>query len=248
MGVYSDFLAGAKTVDTGTNASDDGYKVAGDKVAVRQLDKLKAIKDSNYVTGFAEADEVQSIAIYEDTIDGGNFTLTISLKGLPAFTTANIAHDANAATIEAAIDTAAAAASVPNFSAGDIAVTGGPLTTTPVVLTFDGASVDAQNHGLTVINDVDLTGGGSVGAVTTTTHGQSNRAALSILFSTSAITGTIPAQGVTPSDFTAASNHNTNWLLPDQDTLRRLAREAGHVDENLALEHAILDALDLPRR
>ncbi len=247
MGIYSDLLSGAKTIDTGLN-DDDELKVSGDKVATRQIDKLKALRDRDYPADFGEADEVQSIAIYEDTVDGGNFTLTISLKDLPAFTTANIAHDANAATIEGAIDTAAAAASVPDYVAGDIAVTGGPLTTTPVVLTFSGDSVDGQNHGLTVITDVDLTGGGSPGAVSTTTNGQSDRAALAALFACSAITGTVPAQGATPSDFEAASDHNTNWLLPDTDTLRRLAREAGHVDENLALEHAILDALNLPRR
>ncbi len=119
----------------------------------------------------AEVDEVQSIAIFSGTVSGGNYTLTISLNGLSPFTTANIPHNSNAATIEGAIDTAAGIAAVPGFSAGDIAVTGGDLTTTPVVLTFSGNSVDGQNHGLTTINDVDLAGGGSPGAVTTTTNG-----------------------------------------------------------------------------
>jgi len=119
----------------------------------------------------AEVDEVQSIAIYVPTVSGGTFTLTISLLGLSPFTTANIAFDATAATIEAAIDTAAGIAAVPGFSAGDIAVTGGDLVTTPVVLTFSGNSVDGQNHGLTTIDGALLTGGGSAGAITTTTNG-----------------------------------------------------------------------------
>ncbi len=119
----------------------------------------------------AEVDEVQSIAIYVGTVSGGDFTLTISLYGESPFTTAAIAYDAVAATIEAAIDTAAGIAAIPGFVAGDIAVTGGPLTTTPVVLTFSGTSVDGANHGLTTIDGTGLTGGGSAGAITTTTNG-----------------------------------------------------------------------------
>ncbi len=247
MGIYSDLLSGAQTIDTGLNDAD-AIKVSGDKVATRQIDKLKALRDRDYPADFGEADEVQSIAIYDGTVSGGDFTLAFTLKSGEAFETAAIAYDANAATIEGAIDTAAAAASVAGFVAGDIAVTGGPLTTTPVVLTYSGDSVAAQNHGEVVIDGTGLTGGGTAGDESTTTNGQSDRAALAALFACSAITGTVPAQGATPSDFEAASDHNTNWLLPDTDTLRRLAREAGHVDANLALEHAILDALGLSHR
>jgi len=247
MGIYSDLLSDAKTIDTGLN-DDDALKVSGDKVATRQIDKLKALRDRDYPAAFGEADEVQSIAIHVATVSGGDFTLAFTLKSGEAFTTDPIAFDAVAATIETAIDDAADAASVVGFVAGDIAVTGGPLSTTPLVLTYSGDSVAAQNHGEVVIDGTGLTGGGTAGDESTTTNGQSDRAALAALFACSAITGTIPAQGETPSDFEAASDHNTNWLLPDQDTLRRLAREAGHVDANLALENAILDALDLPRR
>lgn len=247
MGIYSDLLSGAQTIDTGLN-DDDAFKVSGDKVATREIQRLQALRDRDYGASFAEADEVQSIAIYSGTVSGGTFTLTFTLNSGQQFTTADIAYDASAATIEGAINTAATAASVPGWVNGDISVAGGDLVSTPVTLTFAGGSVDALNQGLTTIDGTLLTGGGSAGAISTTTNGQSNRAALSTLFAISAIAGTVPAQGVTPTDFTAASNYTNNSLLPDQDTLRRLAREAGHVDKNIGLEHAILDALSLPRR
>jgi hypothetical protein len=82
------------------------------------------------------------------TVDGGTITRTLK----PEFETASIAYNANAATIEAAMHAAAAAASIPDFVVGDIGVSSGPLTITPITLTYDGASVAGQNHGQFDIN------------------------------------------------------------------------------------------------
>jgi len=103
----------------------------------------------------ATTDEVQNIAAFENNVTGGNYTLSLTLDGDALVTTASIAHNANAATIQSAIDAAVAAHAA--WSNGDIVVTGGPLTTTPIVLTFSGASVDETNHAQTTIADVDLT-------------------------------------------------------------------------------------------
>lgn len=116
-------------------------------------------------------DELQSIALYSGTVSGGTFTLTFVLFSSESFTTANIAYDANAATIETAIDVAATAASIVGWTNGDISVAGGDLNTNPVTLTFDGTSVNERNHALVVMDDALLTGGGSGGAITTTTEG-----------------------------------------------------------------------------
>jgi hypothetical protein len=117
-------------------------------------------------------DEVQSIAAHVATVSGGTFALTINLT-LGTFTTAGIAYNANAATIETAIDVAATAAGIVGWTNGDISVAGGDLVTTPVTLTYDGASVASLNQGAVTIDGALLTGGGSAGAVTTTTAGNS---------------------------------------------------------------------------
>jgi hypothetical protein len=116
------------------------------------------------VIGDTGVDQVQTIARYQSNPSGGTFTLTIDLTFAPAFTTAAIAYNANAATIEGAIDTAATLASVPGWTNGDITVAGGALTTTAVTLTFDGTSVDELNHSLVTINPASLTGVTMTGA------------------------------------------------------------------------------------
>ena len=91
---------------------------------------------------------VMTIAAWTGSPTTGTFTIAIKLitqAGVETtITTAAIAYDAAAATIESAIDTAAA--SVSGWTNGDIAVTGGPLDTAAVTLTFSGSSVSGQSH------------------------------------------------------------------------------------------------------
>jgi hypothetical protein len=239
LGIYSDILANARTIDTSSP------REGSDRAVVRQLQALMDRQgDRDYPSGYAERNEVQSIAAHQGTVSGGTFTLAFTLWDGTEFETGNIAFDANAATIEAAIDTAADGV-VEGFTAGDIAVTGGPLTTTPVVLTFSGDSVAGQNHDPVVVDDALLTGGGSAGAVSVTTEGQGDRTAWAILRQCGAISGTLPNQGEDPTDLTAATNRATNPHLPDAATLKALAHEAAVEDRNAAVEDAILDALGL---
>ena len=91
------------------------------------------------------ASTVQTIKAWATSPSSGNFTLTIILADGTTFTTGAIAFDANAAAIQSAIDTAAAAA-LSAYTAGDIAVTGGALNSADVVLTFSGNSVKEQSH------------------------------------------------------------------------------------------------------
>lgn len=234
MGIYSDFLENVNTVDT--SLPREGVS----RAVVRQINALMDLQgDRGYPSGYTERDEVQSIAVYEGTVSGGTFDLTITLKDGTSFTVADIAYDASAATIETAIDGES------GLAAGAISVSGGPLTTDPLVLTFDGEEVAGQNHPLATIDDTDLTGGGSAGAVSVTTHGQGNRTAWAILKECGAIAGTLPAQGDDPTDLTAATNRATNPYLPDAGTLRALAHAAGVEDNNAAVETAILEALSL---
>lgn len=88
---------------------------------------------------------VQTLLQYATNPSAGNITVTITLADGTSFTTADIAYDAVASTIETAID-AAATGSVTGWTNGDIAVSGGPLTTGNVTLTFSGDSVKDKAH------------------------------------------------------------------------------------------------------
>lgn len=105
---------------------------------------------------------VQTIFKFVTDPTAGTFALTIALLDFGTFTTAGIAFNADAATIQTAIDTAAIAASVPSYTNGDITVSGGTLLVAgaDVLLTFDGVSVTGKAHKTPpVVDGSGLTGG-----------------------------------------------------------------------------------------
>jgi hypothetical protein len=101
--------------------------------------------------------EIQTIQQYVNDPTGGTWTLTIDLAAENPFTTAPIAYNASAATIQSAIDAAATAAGVTGWANGHIVVAGGPLTSADVTLTYSGLSVLNQNHALSSVNGSGLT-------------------------------------------------------------------------------------------
>lgn len=241
MGIYSDILASANSIDIGNG---DG-RVAIDKALVRELNALQDRQgDLDYPSGYDAADEVQELAQHTGTPSGGTFTITVTLKNGESFTTAGIAYDANAATIESAIDTAATSASITDWTNGDISVAGGPLTSDAITLTFDGDSVSSQNHPAITADGDNITDG-DVGAVSTTTEGQSKRTAWAILKSTGAFSGSIPDQGEDPSGLTADTDRSTNPFLPSQPLLKALAKEAAISDGNENVESSLLTVFGL---
>jgi hypothetical protein len=153
-----------------------------DRWITQEINKARGA-DSNF--SFTSQNAVWTLNQDDTARTGGTFTLRfLTNQNFPSsaadWTTAAIAHNANAATIEAAIDTAANAASVSLWSDGDIAVTGGPLTTDDVVLTFDGLSVGNSDHDLFMTDS--RTGGVAADPLfTLTTAGQGNRPAWAVL-------------------------------------------------------------------
>jgi hypothetical protein len=97
--------------------------------------------------------EVQTITP-SGTLSGGTFTMTVL-----GVTTAPIAYNATAATIKTALDTA--------IPANNIAVTGGPINTSAVTLTYVGYGDVAQ----VTVNTTALTGTAPVLTPATTTTG-----------------------------------------------------------------------------
>lgn len=236
MGVFSDLVAGAPAFDVTDPIT------ALSRVVNREIDEWIKRGDAEYSAGSAVGSEVQSMAANASV--SGNFTITVNLKSGESFTTGSLAYDADAATIESAIDSAATSASIVGWTNGDISVSGGDANTAATVLTFDGASVAGQNHPLATTADVDLSDS-TPGAITVTTEGKTARAAWGCLVAMGIATDAdIPAQGVTPSDFTSPSNPgNANY--PSAATIRALAQSAAIVDENATVETKILAAAGL---
>lgn len=93
------------------------------------------------------------------TISGGTYTITYGGQ-----TTTAIQWNANAATIRTALE------ALSNIEAGDIAVTGGPLSSGAVTLTFQGLE-GGQDVSEVTINTTSLTGSSPAAAVSTGTPG-----------------------------------------------------------------------------
>ena len=172
---------GARFTIAGETASDTVHTVtartptdAGPTTAITFSPALTAGTYTNAVAGVAGAvttptpgdddpatDEIQSIARHVNNVTGGTYTLTFTLEGGGGpYTTSAIAHNANAATIQTAVDTALAAyesTAMVTYTAGDVAITGGPLHTTALTITFSGASVEELAQSPTTIDGALLT-------------------------------------------------------------------------------------------
>lgn len=232
MGVFTDFLAKTKTIDT--EPPRDGLE----RAEMRQLRALMdRLGDPDYPAGFEATNEVQSIDVFTGTVDGGTFDLTVA-----GVTVAGLGYDADAAAIQTAVDVACDGV-IPGYSNGDIAVTGGPLTTDPVVLTFSGASVAGRKHDLVTLDGSSLTGGGDVGEVTVVTNGQADRTAWAVLYY-SGVVSEVPVQGEAYV-VAAPTSPMSNCYYPDQGFIRALAKEAAIEDGNADVEVEILKAVGL---
>jgi len=100
------------------------------------------------------------------TASGGTFTLEYDGQ-----TTDAIDYDATAGTIEAALD------ALSNVVTGAISVSGGTLPGTPVVFTFDGASVAGSDQPLIYADSTNLTGTDPDYNVVMTTQGTDGNSA-----------------------------------------------------------------------
>jgi hypothetical protein len=109
--------------------------------------------------GVLPTNEVQTLSL-PSVPTGGTFTLTFSGQ-----TTGAIAYNANAATVQAALE------ALSNIAPGDVTCTGGALPVTAVVITF-GGTYAATNVPIITGSGASLTGGtANVGSVTTVATG-----------------------------------------------------------------------------
>lgn len=117
------------------------------------------------------------------TISGGTWTLTFGGQ-----TTSAMAYNADAATIQAAIE------ALSTVGAGNILVTGGPISTTNVTLTFVN-KLGYTNVTAVTVDITSITGGGSL-TPSTTTAGSSGTPGTFKQYSSSATDGSQLPKGL----------------------------------------------------
>lgn len=238
MGTIQDWLDNSDTMQ------QSGQRVGLQRSVQEDLNKIKDLyADPARPSSYDAVNAVYTEGTYDGSVTGGDRTITITLFNGETFTTAAIAYNASAATIESAIDTAATGV-VTGWTNGDISVSGGDPTTAAVVYTFDGSSVAGGRHTLS-IDGSGLTGGGSLGTVTETTPGQSVRYSWALLATLNVITAGMPDQGDNPSSLTVGEVGSSNPVVPNQQALRTIAKAAAIEDGNAQVETSILSALGL---
>lgn len=232
MGIFAN-LIGANSHVIGPSAAP---RVGLDRASARMLIAGATKVDPAIATAYAAIDEVQSIPHQSSSGVGDTYTLTISLPRLQigTFTTAAIAYDATAATMETAIDVAATAAGVTDWTNGDITVAEAGVAGVSdgiVTLTFDGASVTEEPCILTVMT---CTGWTQDGVLTRATPGQTNRNGAQALFAVGAIAGSLWICGATP-----VLTIGTSLKRPRMGLLVDLAMSATWEDGNSAIYNAL---------
>lgn len=239
MGALNDFITNQVVYDNSDQAT------AIERSMKRYFDELTKIQgDPAYPAGFDVTNEIQSMAT--STATGGTFTITIILRNGETATTAAIAFGAIASVVETAIDTAITT-EITGWTNGDISVSGGAVNVAPVVFTYDGTSVAGQKIVLMTVDGALLTGG-SEGAVTVTTDGQTTRESWAVLRFINVIGSvTPPIQGGVVGLVVVGERGNMQ-LQPNADVLNALALQCALDDgvgdtEIAAIEFAILDGL-----
>jgi hypothetical protein len=235
MGVYAQLNAQTKTFNGG---SPLGTWLASKLAKAGQGGSV----DPPVPAAAAATNGVYDVA--QATQTSGNMTLTVSVRQangvVESATTANILFSAVAATVESAIDTALTGV-VTGWTNGDVSVSGTAVNNADnIVLTFDGTSVAGRTVTV-VLNDVDGAGG-AWGAVTVTTEGQTERAALGVLIALNVVTPTVARQDASTSNVSFVDSENRNHNVPT-NIVKALMREAAAEDANNSSYHSIDAAL-----
>lgn len=227
MGIYTDLAS--------TNPIPSKPRVGLDRSSGEQLLAKAAKHDPDVKTAYAAASAVTRIPALTGTPTGGNYTLTVVIPTLGVeFTTASIAYNANAATIESAIDTASPAA-VPN---GDLSVAeegSAGLSDGYIDITAEDAVASMPVH--ISIADVDLAGGG-VDVPVLTTAGQGNRKAAQALYELNVISGTLWTSGLAVSGLSKPESNGQS--RPRYQLIRDLALMAAVEDGTDDIYNAVV--------
>lgn len=231
MGNYADLSA----IVNGADPQVGNFRVSDHRFESEPLDLTLATSNSAQ-SAVAEISELVDS-------DGGTYTLTVSIptRGI-TYTTAAIAYNAAAATIETALDTASPAtvgdgeiavddSGSAGLSDGDLTLTAsGSIADMPVLISIDASSVTGTSAG---------------GEVTYTTEGQGDRSAVQALFTLAIVTGTLPQSGVAPTDWVKPAP--IGRTRPKEYQIKQIATRAALEEGNEAYYNAVAALYTFPR-
>jgi hypothetical protein len=167
--------------------------------------------------------EVQTLTI-TGTPTGGTFRL--SFRGVQ---TANIAYNATAAAVQAALE------ALSTVGVGNIAATGGPLPATAVVLTFQGTLAGSNQPMIGVAAQAFTAGTSPAATVTETTPGVGLYDPLGGWFPLGGTkNGVVPTMNNTEEEFTIDQQKVTIGVLPNEWTWSFTTSLVEVTPENLA--------------
>lgn len=150
----------------------ESYSFACNSFLPRTIDGVagqKILQPGTFIAKITSGPDTGKVGVYEPagtaevqtltesgTITGGTYTLVYD-----GLTTANIAFNATAAAVQAALEALA------NVEPGEIVVTGGPVDTTPLTLTFAGGKQGNQPQITANVGNLTGTTPGITAATTT---------------------------------------------------------------------------------
>jgi hypothetical protein len=168
--------------------------------------------------------EVQTLTI-TGTPTGGTFRLAFK-----SVQTANIAYNATAAAVQAALEV------VSTVGSGNVAATGGPLPGSPVVITFQGQLAGTNAPLITVPVQAFTAGTTPTATVTETTPGTGLYDPIGSWFDLGATkNGVVPTMNNTEEEFTIDQQKVSIGVLPNEWTWSFTTSLAEVTPENLAL-------------
>lgn len=240
MSIFQNFLNNAKSIDN--------------TPPITSLDRVIVMEIQDYIdrgdarspgAAFDGVDEVQTLSSSGAT--AGTFDITVGVivhNQSTQVAVAGLAYNAAPAAIQTTVD-AALISVVPNYSNGDVAVTGaGTADANDTVFTYSGDSVKTTAQPISTVDGTGLTGGGTE-AFAETTPGQSERNPWAIMESLTLVDfgGTPPTQGGSLPTLTKIIDRSR--ITISDSFLRAIAAEAAIADKIVGLEEALLESFGL---
>jgi hypothetical protein len=244
----SDFINDQRVFDIRANAN--GIDRSIHNYFTRLLGELGELQGGKYSWSQWDGLDTQTrLSKWQAGVSGGTFNLTFNLHpwdlyGESQKFTLNLAYNVSAATLKSSIDSAAS--DINDYTAGDIQVTGGPLTTGNMTLQF-GYSTAYMNQPNLVLDYSNLTGGGpEYTSPVVTTVGHTKRRAWAIMQIINIIDPAADPpepQGSLTGIPAITGNRDTIFLQPSTGVLRAIAKQAAIEDGSDSIEYHILEGL-----
>lgn len=233
-----DIYASGDSLDSGAATLMYTGAIAGGKSQSPAVINMGSVGGSPIVqvltvinTGGGGEDGIQVLPAFPSGVTSGFYTLAFELPD-GIITVPDIFYVEGSLEIQDAIDAAANAEGYPEWTDGDIVVSGGPPNLADVQFDFSGDTVADQEIFETFVGESGFNEDWDKGGeVTKVVAGQPYRTALAAIEVMSLANSPPPPQG-TSSGITATTTRNDNTHFPAQEVLQALAYQAAIDDSS----------------